>query len=627
MDSIIVGETYIEPMTPPTTHPRGSSQQAVPSTKRRRYSQTPKASSRAARFNVEDDRNASPGSNEIRIFPLRAILDDRVKRRIRRNGLSEEMNIIFDERRQRVKKTAEEMQHLRDQLATKEAENEELREQSSVLQDTSRIQELEEEIADLRQGIVNGEPTIVEEQSPHYDDWDMGAADGFTDHDSVTETDDHFGDDTTIEVESSTTPIMTKAYVGSAFTPPNTSPTKPGTPEFPCHLVPTPNCDAGVQACLDDTNKMMLESELKGLRCELASLNRALDDQKQVESDLATRLASSKSFEVDPDLQLQMDIMVQTLADKTAVLADLDASLSSLGPPGVNPNHIVSTLKDAFQSARKELEEILGEEGPLPLSCHGAGVLDVALRRLRGVARKVKEQEGALAGYRTLEDSLRQQLDDRAEVMEEMGRKLREKDDRIFKLEDDVDRLQVAVEDYRGSLAEFETLVQQMEAASREAKAKLSTEMENGAKSVAQRDAQLAGMEAKLGSMISATADLRTQLAQAHVDSEVGMAVVEAAHECEIALRDARVVELQGEVTSLKEALCQAHAAISQLRTEKRRLQGDADRENKAARDTVACLRTQLLQTLQMSEAFLAPPAPTHEPHNMDADGMEEEGY
>lgn len=535
------------------------------------------------------------------------------------------MNTIFDERRQRVKKTAEEMQLLREQLATKEAENEELREQSSLLQDISRIHELEEEIADLRRGLAHGQHPNTEQQSPRYDDWDMGAADGFTDHDSVTETDDRFGDDTTVEVESSNTPVQAKAYVGATFTPPNTSPVKPGSPEFPCHLLPISNCTAAVQACLDDTDKAVLEAELKDLRCELISLNRALEDQEQEGSELRARLASAQSSDDDVDLQLQMDIMVQTLADKTSALSDLDASISSLGPPGADASQIVSTLKQAFQSAREELEQICGEEGPLPLSCQGAEVLDAALLRLRDVARRVKEHEGVLSGYRTREASMRQQLDDRAGVMENMGRKLRQKDDRIFKLEDEVDGLQVATEGYRTSLSELRALVQQMEAAGREAKAEFSTKIENERQSVAQRDGQLAGMEAKLGSMISVTADLRHQLAQTHIDNEVGLAVVDAAHECEIALRDARVVELQGEVTNLKEALCQAHAAISELRTEKGRLQGDADREKKAARDTVALLRTQLLQTLQMSEAFLTPPTSTQEPRDSNS-GVIEEG-
>lgn len=537
------------------------------------------------------------------------------------------MNTIFDERRRRVKKTTKELERLRKQLLTKEAENERLREESSLLHEASRVQELGREIADLKHGLSSGEPTMTEPQKFHYDDWDMGAADGFSDHGSIMGADDQFGDDTTVEVESAHTPVLTKFHVGPTLTPPSTSPAKPATPDFPRHLLPTSNSDAGVQACLEEEDKTSMEAELTSLRCELVSLNRALEDQEQLESQLRAKLssaeASSADREGDPDLQLQMDIMVQTLADKTAVLADLDTSLASLGAAGVDASQTVSALKDAFHSARQELEQLFPEEGPLPLSCQGAEVLDTVLQHLREAAHKVREQGKTLEEHRALEISLSQQLEDRACVMDQMNRKLREKDDRIFKLEDDVDRLRVAAAGYQGTIAELQALVQQMEAASKDFETSLTMERESGKQTIAARDAQLAEMEAKLGSMISVTENLRCQLAEAHIGSEVEMAAVEAAHDTEIALRDARLSELQEEVTSLRKALGQAQASVSQLRSEKARLQGDADREKKAARDTVAALRTQMLQTLQMSEAFLAPPAPTHEPLRMDVDVVE----
>lgn len=542
------------------------------------------------------------------------------------------MNTIFDERRDRVKKTAKELEALRKQLAAKEAENERLREESSLLQETSRIQDLEREIADLKHGLSSSEPTMTEQQNLRYDDWDMGAADGFTDHGSIMDTDDQFGDDTTVEAESAHTPILSKLHIGSTLTPPNTSPTKPATPDFPHHLLPKSNSDAGVQAGLEDIHKTSMEAELTNLRCELVSLNKAFEDQAHLESQLRAKLSSAEGSRDDregnPDLQLQMDIMVQTLADKTAALADLNKSLASLGLPGVDAGQTVSALKDAFHSVRQELEQLFPGEEPLPLSCRGVEVLDAVLHTLREAARKVTEQEKTLEEHRALESSLGHQLEDRASAMEEMGRKLREKDDRIFKLEDDVDRLQVAAEGYRGAIAELQALVQQMEAASKDFETSLTVEKESGKQMVAERDAQLAEMEAKLGSMISVTADLRCQLAEAHVGSEVEMAAVEASHDTEIALRDARLSEVQEEVTRLREALGQAQASVAQLRSEKVRLQGDADREKKAARDTVALLRTQLLQTLQMSEAFLAPPAPTHEPLlDTDVDVVPEPGF
>lgn len=532
------------------------------------------------------------------------------------------MNVIFDEKRRRARKTVEEMTRLRDQLAAKEAENERLREESSLLQEASRIEELEREIASLRHGLHSGETTMVEEKHLHYDDWDMGAADGFTDHGSILDGDDHFRDDTTVEVESAgtpvnSTPVLAKSHVvgRATLTPPITSPAKPATPDFSRHILSTSNCNAGVQASFEDPGKTSLETELADLRSEILSLNKALEDQGQLESQLRTKLSAAEGPNVDPDLQLQMDIMVQTLADKTAALADLNTSLASLGPSSdADASKTVSALKDAFQSARQELEQLFPEEGPLPLSCQGVSVLDTVLQHLREAARSVKEHSASLDEHRAREDSLRQQLDDRAGVLEEMGRKLRAKDDRIFQLEDDVDRLRGAVEGYQGSLAELEALVQQMEAANRDFEANLAAERAGGQRALEARDAQLAEMEARLAAMISVTADLRGQLAEAHVGSETDLAAAAAAHDEALARRDARLAELEAEVARLREALGQAHASVAQLRADKGRLQGDAEREKKAARDTVAMLRTQLLQTLQMSEAFLTPAAPAGEP-------------
>lgn len=528
------------------------------------------------------------------------------------------MNIIYGERRRRARESMEEMSLLRDRLAAREAENETLREQSSLLQDTSRIQELEREIADLRHGFVSGDPrtTATEMHGHHYEDWDMGAADGFTDHDSSMDADDHFEDDTTVDVESSSPPVQPKLYVHvgptlTALTPPNTSPTKPASSGLPCYI-PMPSCDAGVQACLEDVDKTVLDIELSSLRRELVSVNRALEDQQQLEGRLAAKLASaqtssSAAVEGDPDLQLQMDILLQTLAEKTRALADINTSLSTLGHPDLDTKQIISALTNAFRSARQDLEQLFPDQVPLPLPCQGAEMIDLVLQRLRDAAGKLKEHETSLDGFRALESSLRQQLDDRMDAMVELARELRRKDDRIFKLEDDVERLEAAVEGHRRRVCEFEAHAQRMEADNQDTEAKLADETQRGRQIVAKRDAQLAEMEAKLGSLISVTANLRAQLAQAHVDGEVGMAAIEISHAHEITLRDEKILELVEDVTSLKEALSQAHESVAQLRAENGRLQGGADRDKKAARDTVAALRTQLLQTLQMSEAFLAP--------------------
>lgn len=584
-NSIIVRDVQNEPMTPPTTGRQRSTQRAIPTTKRRRYTKTPSLTTpdQILRKHGYASYANTPVSNEVRIFPLRAILDDRVKRRIRRNGLSEEMNTIYRERKQQAQKNEEEMQRLRVQLADKEHENDVLREQSSLLQDTSRIEELEREISDLRQGLHSNNLDNVDNE------WDMAAADGFTDGGSISDLDDRFRDDTTLEVESAGSGCHEKetTYIDTlkAFTPPATSPTRTVSSESLLHPLPVPHSDVGVQATLGEGSQAELEDELTQLRHELISLQKTLETKEQLESeskanDMPMQDADTTD-EVDPDLQLQTDIMLQTLAEKTEALTSLNSLVSTLGSPGEEASEIVSTLKDAFHCARQELEQIFPDEKSTHMSSEGTFILHSMIQRLRESATQAKKDEALLESYCVREQHLHEQLDDRINAMETMSSKLREKDDRIFRLEAEMERSEVVINDFRKDLAEAR---QDLE----------------------QSNAELIDIQANLGSMISVTTDLQAQLAQLQVDKEVEAAAGRSAHDEELKIRDARLDELNKEIKHLKDALTVAHESTSRLQGENERLQGVADRDKKAARDTVAALRTQLIQSLQTSEAFLA---------------------
>lgn len=571
-------------MTPPTTGRQRSIRRAIPTIKRRKYAKTPNIATpdRRSRNDGYASYEKTPVCNEVRIFPLRAILDDRVKRRIRRNGLSEEMNTIYSERKQRNQKTVEEMERLRVRLADKEQENDMLREQSSLLQDTSRIEELEREISDLRQGFHRDDFSKLD------DDWDMAAADGFTDGDSTSDLDDRFRDDTTLEVESAGSGYHSKetTYVDAlkSFTPPNTSPPRVASPDSPRHLLSVPRCDVGVQTTSGEATQALLEEELTQLRHEILSLQKTLEAREELETRTANDIPTengNNTGNIDADLQLQADIMLQTLAEKTEALTSLNSLISTLGSPGSDASKIVSTLKDAFHCARQELEQIFPDETSTNTSFEGAAVLQSMVQHLRESAAQAKGHEALLETYCNREQHLHEQLDDRMKAMDAMNSKLRDKDDRVFKLEAELERSGMVIDDYRKDVA----------------KARHDLEQNN---------AEMIDIQANLGSMISVTTDLQAQLAQLQVDKEVELAACKSTYDAELKMRDARLEELNEEIGALKDALTLAHESISKLQCENERLQGVADRDKKAARDTVAALRTQLLQSLQTSEAFLA---------------------
>ncbi|KAH6654147.1 hypothetical protein BKA67DRAFT_535481 [Truncatella angustata] len=573
----------------------------TPSRKRRRHS-TP--SDLQDVHDADELAGTSETPNVVRVLSLRQILDDRLKRRIRRNGLSEEMNTIEIEKRHEAQRQASELQHLREELAEKDEEIERLKD-ATILQDTARIMELEQEVGHLRAELNRQSDRA--DQTHH--DWTMAARDPFSD--SVD--DDGFGDATMADLVCST-PSRARA---SFPTPPCTSPTMPTTPMSIRRFASSPVSHTGVQAQLPDPEKELLEAELGSLRLELGKLNEALEIHEALRARMADRLSSVESSEVagNDDVEAHLGRVLQSLSDKTAALAQLNSSISSLGFRGNDAGDIVSSVSRALRSARLELEYITPGEIALPLSSHGAQVLDLVLTRLRDLARQVKEDEASIDEYHSLELSLRQQLGARVEAMDGLQRELKrstcrlgEKDERITELEIGTDRLKGAIEKYRRDVSELETLVQTMEEQGQDAEARLQANVETGKQQSAKRDTDIAALEEKVTSVLSQTAEVRIQLADVQAKRVANITALNKSHGTALAIRDARVTELRGEIDSINESLRNAHETIRQLKVENLGLKRDIEGEKKRAKQAVDSMKTELERVLEMSEGILATP-------------------
>ena len=116
----------------------------------------------------------SPGplSGEVQFEPLRQILDARLKRRISRNRLSEEINDIDSKKRGKTQ-WRQEINRLKDQLALAKGSNQEHSDASEDAARLERIQQLEQEIVELKReqtmttdsmsaNAVSGEPATSE---------------------------------------------------------------------------------------------------------------------------------------------------------------------------------------------------------------------------------------------------------------------------------------------------------------------------------------------------------------------------------------------------------------------------------------------------------------------------------
>lgn len=594
-DSITVVDSDAEPEVP---------QRAIPKAKRR---------SPVSTAGVQ-----GPAPNEIHIVPFRAILDSRTKRRIRRHGLSEVMHTVQDERRSRAKKNVEEMARLREELASAEAANEQLREQSSLLSDPSRLEELERELAELRRrGQVDvSRASQVQEGSspPSIDDggWDMAAGDGFTDNESFMSADDQFADDTTVGPPSSS-PAPLPQKDDTMLTIP--SPTKLATPELPQRKVLSlaSGCNAGTQAELEDPEK---ELEVADLRRELVGVKTTLETQERLEAQLKTKLATALGNDAeDPDIHLQVDIMIQSLADKTTSLAELEDSLSPLGTPGLQPQQIVTALSDSVSSARQQLEKLFPKEASLITSRPAAQVIQILSHLLPVSLAKLKQRNAALDKYQLLDASLRKLLHDRATTISQMTVHLKTKNARIVDLEANTARLQTAIESYQASIASLETRIQEAE----EAATKTAEETQEYRQLIAHRDEQIDEMSAQQRAMVTDMADLRTQLAQSQVDNDVQAEAIQMRHAEQLAVREGTLHKLRWDVASVRGALATAQEELAKsreeavglqeqnerLKDEHSRLKGEATTEKKAARERAAAMQQQLLGLMQMNAAAL----------------------
>ncbi|KAK1479009.1 hypothetical protein CTAM01_14873 [Colletotrichum tamarilloi] len=575
-----------------------------------------------------------PPSGEVHFLPLRQVLSGRVQRRIRRNGLSEEMNTITAEKRASAKHAKEQLQTLRDQLRQKDAEIYELQ-NATIILDTERIWALEKEVDDLRSQLADRSSASARQKSCF--DWTLAARDPFADDFMETDTveaesvcgervqyadETVFGEATMAEMECSTPTRVRSSFL----TPPLTSPVAAG-PATPSSLrgkqrvVVSAPSDTGVQANLPDPEKQRLEEELASLRLEMSKLTGTLDSYSALTERLSQKLSAVPPEDTASDysiatIETQIASLLRTISDRTAALQDLNGSLCALGFPGSDGAEIVTSLSAALRTARLELEYLTPGEITLPLSSRGAEVLDLLLTRLRDLAKRAKEDEASIDEYHELELSLRQQLGARVAVMGELESELKrareglqEKEGRVSELEVSVERLKGAVAGYVRDISELEGVVGKMESENRDAMATKDAQVEVGRRVLRAKEDVIAKLETKLADAVAQGRSLRKRLTEAEEARTKEVAEVTRRGGAALAVRDARVRELREELERVNAGLRAAHEGIKDLRVEKRGLEGEMVREREAAKGVIEGMRGELERVVGMSREFLGPGA------------------
>ncbi|TEA18484.1 hypothetical protein C8034_v009523 [Colletotrichum sidae] len=627
---------FSEPrLSTPRTTTRTSFTGLTPSLRRAALANgTPKS---ARRYSAPVARTSSnsgtpadePLSGEVHFLPLRQVLDGRVQRRIRRNGLSEEMNAITAEKRRRAQETKSELEELRKLLKEKDAEIYELQNATIVL-DTDRIWGLEKEVESLKEELAN-RATGNANRSCY--DWTMAARGPYADEFMETDTveaesaagermvlgdDTAFGDATAADFVCGTPTRVRSSFPRSSFmSPPLTSPVAaaPMTPSS--HRGDAPMLfDAGVQADFPDTQKEALEEEVKSLRLEMAKLTNTLESYTSLTTRLSTTLSaySSENASSDPihAIEEQTSALLRTISDRTAALLELNKSLSNLGFPGPDASEIITSLASALRTARLELEYLTPGEITLPLTSHGAEVLDLLLTRLRDLAKRAREDEAAIDEYHELELSLRQQLGARVTAMNDLDAELKEakaqlrqRDGKVEELEVSVDRLKGAVNGYIRDVMELEGVIGKTERENRDALATKDAQVEVGRRVLRSKEDVIAQLEGKLADAVAQVRVLKKRLEESEQSRVKEVVEVNQRSGQVLADRDARVKELRGEVERVNESLRAAHDGIKSLRVEKIGLEGKLKDERNAAKKVIDQMKGELERVVGMSREFL----------------------
>lgn len=602
---------------PSVTSPGGGN----PAIKRARRQQT--GSSKRGNNNNNDENNSSV----VHILPLRTqILDDHIKRRIRRNGLSAEMNEAYGEKRARRGRTLAELRRARDELRSRDAEIERLRELTALFdassgggdvshhhqgeEDVSRLQDLERELSRLREQVMgrrrggDAVPFSSSPPVPRGDDDDWGVMDGMSDGGSDAEGnfghdfEEEFGESSLAELESGGTPAQhhhhrrqqqqqfkgrkpTALHLhGPTLTPPSTSPAK--LPSSPVRQIHSPGsssaeemrtssaCDAGVQAvavsadaasqvCISDPGMDALHDELSTLRAEVTSLNDTLEERDLLQARMGEKLAQQQ-LSCTPssaqDVELQLDIVLQDLAEKTSHLAELSSVLMSPTTDDSTDNKkATAELASALQSVRQALSDI-DPDTPLPLAA--APTLALAADRLRELDTTLKQRTAELSDRDAA-------LAAKTKELAAANTAVKEKDARAKNLEADIAHLGDTITSLRDAVADL-----QATSASQQA------DLDDARDAALQQGAAAAEAEARLAEAIKKLASLGSKSAE----------------------RESALRGREGEVETLKAALAEARATVARLRE-------GAAREKGAAKDAVRAMRAQMIAALRVGEGFL----------------------
>jgi hypothetical protein len=576
-------------------------------------------------------RTPTPATpQEIQFTPFRQVLDERCKRRIRRNGLSEEGNDyetdkkIKTELEKQVRAKDDELRKLREELeAARAARADSI---PSADEDTSsqRIDEVEAELAALRESfnaaVVQNDDDLADINWGHVNVHKAGTTPGpMSDGGDTIQI---WEDDDVLTVEVGT----------------NTEPQ------------PNYGQDAELLAMALDLEAAKQEKrqlfqdvrhQLPGSSANVSTSFEFADSPSRPQQNLVTSLSSLPSPPKNfyHNLSATLKATTRRAEDAELALHNLNAELESLGFQSSDAGTVVAEIATQFRKARLELERAV--PGETVCAFENAKVLPETIARVKSLVRQLKDKEAELKAMRDQQKTLKgnfehailasdksnrrvQELENAietgAEEMLETRMKVQALEKESAEKDKNISALITALEKYREDVTRLEQLVTQLESQIvfkvQEAKDAMQAETEQQildleAKVAAEERGRRAA-ETSAVDRLTTIKDLeaRMETAQRHVfDVQVQLNALAASKEEEefklkkkLHERDeqaqAQLGALNTRISNLGTALASANAEVEKLKVHKMKLEERVKKEVELGERAVEVIKAELIKSL-----------------------------
>ncbi|KAK7553711.1 hypothetical protein IWX49DRAFT_223764 [Phyllosticta citricarpa] len=542
----------------------------------------------------------SPDGSQIQFTPLRALLDDRKRRRLRRSGLSEEMNSI-EEHRKEDKRARLELQRLRQQIREKDKRVEDLYfelevqrqfaievQEADKEKEQNKVKELEQQLDALRAEIAEQRErhdltTIDEEDNEDLGmgmDMDGGLSD---DDDDDDQEDNHLMlvEPEDINLSHDDVPQFTSDGIDEVTFDEQATQANVPDPSHEIQIQKLENTIAELNERASDAEVALriLSMEIQTLGFTEPDAN-AYDALTSIRSTLQhVRNEIEAVMPGDPSTQLHNGELLYAVVEKLRLLkSDIDTRTAELR----DEKDVVALLNSQNKGLISKMAEYENRRTTLEGQWHE---LDVVNEKK---SKEIIELEEELDAYKTA-------VDERDKEIVELDQKIDEMEVELEDRDSTVQRFDQTILDLKNEASSLQSLIEQMKKDHTDAFAQLK---EESAAAIATLNEQLATeksyreqAEADIDQKTTFITELEVKVERAETELENlrdDLGRLQELQEKESAQREAAEDELEDKASSIRELEQKVDVAeeeVEELRGELERLRNiaEAEREQREA--------------------------------------------